>query len=118
MHTGYWIALVGLVWSALLALGTWYFAVSRMQHKYARLPDNGRGYQKQSAAELCITERRKAESSTMKMLGRMEKRMALGNIVMRDLVEASPDVPNDKIEKYQRDLGINLMDMNFEIPEG
>ena len=43
--------------------------------------------------------------------------MALGNIVMRALVEHNPDVPDDLIQKIESDLGITLGDRNFGIPE-
>jgi len=122
MGLGYEIALVGLIWTIVVALGSWYFAVWRIERKlngkYVVHPPHGGSYRLQEAAEECMKERKKAEGSIIKVLRRMEKRMALGNVVMRDLVEANPDIPNDQIEKYERDLGITLGDRSFGIPEG
>lgn len=116
MQPYHYIGLAGLVWTILVVLGTWFFSVKRMEGRFALLPKNDKGYMPYSEAQECRTERKEAENCIVRILRRMEKRMALGNIVMRDLVEAIPDVPNDKIERYEKDLGISLVDKNFDIP--
>ena len=117
MQPIHWVGLAGFIWTILVILVTRFFSVQRMEGKFARLPENDKGYMTNTEANLCRAERKEAESCIVRILRRIEKRMALGNIVMRDLIEATPDVPNDKIERYEKDLGISLMDRNFDIPD-
>ena len=64
-----------------------------------------------------MEERKKAEGQIIKVLRRMEKRLIVGNLVMRDLVEADDKIANDKIKKYEEDMGIDLQNKDFGIPE-
>ena len=105
------------IWTMLVALGTWYFALRRMETKYVKIPGNDRGYRLQSSAEKCMEERKEAENSIIRVLRRMERRMTLGNTVMRKLWEANPDLPENEIQALERDFGITMTDRSFGIPE-
>jgi len=94
--------------SAILTfIGTRLWDAWRMESKYRTKTD----------AKKCMEERAKTEKAIFRVLRRMEKRLALSNLVMRDLVRAVPEVPNNKIEQYEKDLDIQLGDRNFSIPE-
>jgi len=113
--------LICAIVSALSALSsmlfTNWFNVRKMRKQYAPLSFNGSGYITHTEARVCMQGRENSERQIIKVLRRMEKRMCLGNIVIRDLVETVPDIPNDKIERYEKDLGISLNDRNFGIPD-
>jgi hypothetical protein len=108
---------MALIWTVLVALGTWYFALRRMETKYAKIPGNNKGFRLQSEAEKCMDERKEAENAIIRVLRRMEKRMTLGNTVMRKLWEANPDLPENEIQALERDFGITMTDRSFGIPE-
>lgn len=99
--------LTGAVCTVLTLVITQLITVFRMKGKYNTL----------ASAQTCRQERQAAENCLIKVLRRMEKRILLGNIIIRDLVEADNSIPNDKIEKYEKDLGISLTDRDFGIPE-
>jgi len=88
-----------------------------MRKKYVKLPLNGKGFMLTSRAEACMDQRKMAETGIIKVLRRMEKRMALGNLVMRRLIEANDSIPNDEIKRFEEDLGIDLKNRDFGIPE-
>lgn len=111
------IGAAALIWTVLVALGTWYFALRRMEKRYLKIPGNSKGFRLQSAAEVCMEERKAAENAILKVLRRMERRMTLGNTVMRKLWEANPDLPENEIAKLERDFGITMTNRDFGIPE-
>lgn len=89
----------------------------RMESKYVKIPGNKKGYRLQSAAETCMEERKEAENAIIRVLRRMERRMTLGNTVMRKLWEANPELPENEIQALERDFGITMTDRSFGIPD-
>jgi len=89
----------------------------KMEKKYALLPANGNGFRLKSEAFACMDERKMAEQNIIKVLRRMEKRMILGNLVMRRLIETSEHVKDDEICKFEKDLGLDLNDRDLGIPD-
>ena len=121
MQAHHWISLGGLLWTIIVVLITWIVTIKRVERrldgKYVPIPKNSGGFRLNKESEKCMRQREEAEKGIIKVLRRMEKRMALGNLVMRDLVRAIPEIQNDVIERYEKDLGIDLGDRNFGIPE-
>jgi len=64
-----------------------------------------------------MEERKEAENAIIRVLRRMERRMAIGNTVMRKLWEDSPNLPEGEIARLERDFGITMTNRDFGIPE-
>jgi len=88
----------------------------KMKKRYMPLPSGNDDYRLNSEARECMTKRKEAEEIIIRVLRRMEKRMALGNLVMRRLIDVNDKVSRDEIELIEKDLGIGIEDRNFGIP--
>jgi len=110
-------AVASLLTAFVTFIITQYAAILHMKRKYALLPKEGNGYQLISESTKCMEKRKEAEVNIIKVLRRMEKRMILGNLVMRELIETNNDIEDDFVCKLERDLCIGLEDKNFGIPE-
>ena len=109
--------LIGVIMAIISFVITTLANAYKMKKKYMPKPPDGNGYRLKSEASRCMEERKKAEGQIIKVLRRMEKRLIVGNLVMRDLVEADDKIANDKIKKYEEDMGIDLQNRDFGIPE-
>ena len=107
---------IGLLCSILTFVVTRLTDSSTMRKTYAKLPKNN-GFRLNSEAVKCQDERKMAEASIIKVLRRMERRMALGNLVMRLLIENNDNIDNDIIKKIESDLGMDLKNRDFGIPD-
>ena len=87
--------------SLITFVGTKLWDAYRMEKKYRT----------KGAAELCMKAREEAENTIKTILGRMEKRLMLGNLAIGDLWEAAKLDPN-KLAAYEKALNIKLKDEN------
>ncbi len=87
--------------SLITFVGTKLWDAYRMEKKFRT----------KAASELCMTAREAAENTIKAILGRMEKRLMLGNLAIGDLWEAAKLDPS-KLVAYEKALDIKLKDEN------
>lgn len=87
--------------SLITFVGTKLWDANRMERKYRT----------KSASELCMKARQEAENTIKSILGRMEKRLMLGNLAIGDLWDAAKLDPS-KLVAYEKALDIKLKDEN------